>query len=260
MGLYTVKGLSFFLTHPHLWKESIVAILLTLVVAFVSSVWLFFWKLHPQEQWLHDKGFYPLFAWIFALFFVIVELFIITFIYGIVLLEYTKDKIFAYVLTERGYGSALEGRNLSALRTVGNYFQVDVILRFVLFVVSLPLNLIPVIGNLLFAWIHSTLIAWDYHVFYFEIKNWGYKQQKDWILDHKVKYTSFGLQALLLHMVPFVGPFFVFSNAAGAALLAIKFEKKLAKGNSQYQPFQAAPEHGEHVPLVNKTTYGTDVV
>jgi hypothetical protein len=173
-------------------------------------------------------------------------------VYGFVLLEVTKDKIFASVVQDKGYGSVIE--KLPVLSSAASYCQVDVLVRFVFFVISLPLNLV---GWLLFAWIH---IAWDYHVFYFELKGWRYAQQQAWILSHKTNYSSFGLQATLLHMVPLVGPFFVFSNTAGAALLAIKMEKKLAKGDATYHPFQPAIELSERDPLVTKGNYGTDAV
>lgn len=260
MGLYAIKGLTYFLGHPTLWKQSALALLLTAIVSTAAALLLFLWTLHPQELWLVDRGLPSLLAWILAVFVVLVEIFAVTLVYGFVLLEVTKDKIFAYVLEDKGYGSVIENRPVSILSSAASYCQVDVLLRFLLFVVSLPLNLIPIIGSLLFAWIHSTLIAWDYHVYYFELKAWRYPQQKAWILSHKVKYSSFGLQATLLHMIPFVGPFFVFSNAAGAALLAIKMEKKLAKGDANYQPFQPAIELSERDPLVVKGSYGTDAV
>lgn len=258
MGLYAIKGLTFFLGHPQLWKQSALSLLLTAVVSFTSAILLFLWTLHPQEQWF-AQHLPSLFAWIFAVFTVLVEIFAVTFVYGFILLEYTKDKIFEFVLREKGYDSAVDGREVSIVSSAASYCQVDFILRFLLFVVSLPLNLIPVIGSLLFAWFHSTLIAWDYHIFYFELKGWRHSMQKAWILNHKAQYTSFGLQATLLHMIPFVGPFFVFSNAAGAALLAIKMEKAIAKGHANYQLFQPAVELSERDPLVVKTSYGSNV-
>jgi uncharacterized protein involved in cysteine biosynthesis len=260
MGLYAIKGLTYFLSHPTLWKQSALALLLTAAVSVASALLLFLWALHPQELWLVARGLPSVLAWILAVLVVLVEIFAITLVYGFVLLEVTKDKIFAYVLQDKGYGSVIEKRPVSVLSSAASYCQVDVLVRFVFFVISLPLNLIPVVGWLLFAWIHSTLIAWDYHVFYFELKGWRYAQQQAWILSHKTNYSSFGLQATLLHMVPLVGPFFVFSNAAGAALLAIKMEKKLAKGDATYHPFQPAIELSERDPLVTKGNYGTDAV
>ncbi|KAI9919558.1 hypothetical protein PsorP6_017235 [Peronosclerospora sorghi] len=70
------------------------------------------------------------------------------------------------------------------------------------------------------------MLAWEYHLLYFELKDLSYEQQRAFIKEHKVQYSSFGMQALLMEMIPVVGSLFVFTNAVGAALFAVHLEEE----------------------------------
>ena len=48
--------------------------------------------------------------------------------------------------------------------------------------------------------------------------------KEEWIADRRAAYTGFGIPAVLLEMVPFVGIFFAFTNTVGAALWAADIE------------------------------------
>lgn len=76
----------------------------------------------------------------------------------------------------------------------------------------------------MYAWLHGSVLAWEQHLFYFELKGFGLRQQQRWVRRYKLQYSSFGMQALLLEMVPCFGPFFMLTNACGSALLAEELE------------------------------------
>ncbi|KAI9919326.1 hypothetical protein PsorP6_017266 [Peronosclerospora sorghi] len=189
---------------------------------------LFAWTLRPQESWLYEQGLPSMLAWTLAIILVVVEIFLITLLYAFLVLEYFKDKIFASVLREKGYAALLDQdtQQSAAMRVCSSIVRLDTIFHVILFIVSLPLHLIPVVGSIVYAWLHSTFVAWEAHLFYFDLKGMGFQQQQRWVRQHKFQYSSFGFQMLLLQMIPLIGPLFIFTNTCGAALLAIKMERE----------------------------------
>ncbi|RLN58527.1 hypothetical protein BBJ29_004474 [Phytophthora kernoviae] len=249
---YLNFGVKYFLGHPALWKQAALPLLLTLAFSFISVFVLFAWTLRPQENWMYEKGLPSVLAWIFAVIAVLVEIFLLSIVYAFVVLEFFKDKIFAFVLRDKELGFMVDAveQHSSAVRVCTTYCRVDGLFRIALLIISLPLNLIPVVGTLLFAWLHGSILAWEYHLFYFELKGLTFKQQQRWIRQRKWQYSSFGMQALLLQMIPLVGPLFIFSNTCGAALLAVKMERN---GGDKWQDID-----DDEAPLVhNKGVYGT---
>lgn len=231
MSTYPLRGILYFLGDRHLWRLTLCPVLLTVAVAFGVAVTLFTFTLHRQERALYDAGLSSFFAWLIAAIFVIIEVFIVTAVYGLVCLEWFKDKIFAHVLSERGYHELVENedRHSPFLRVLTSCCRVSVMLRLGLLVITLPLNMIPVLGNVTYAWLNGTLMAWEAHLYYFEMKAFDFDQQKEIIAARKLQYSSFGMTAMLLEMIPIAGAIFMFTNAAGAALFAASIEKDLEK-------------------------------
>lgn len=265
MSTYPLRGVLYFLGDQHLWRLSVCPVLLTLAVACGVAVALFTFTLHPQERRLYDAGLDSFFAWLIAVVFVIVEVFIVTAVYGLVCLEWYKDKIFAHVLSERGYQELVENeeRHSPFLRVLTSCCRVSVLLRLGLLVITLPLNMVPVLGNITYAWLNGTLMAWEAHLYYFEMKAFDFEQQKEIISQRKLQYSAFGMQAMLLEMIPVVGAIFMFTNSAGAALFAASIEKDLQKqerrknsswpwGGKNKDKGKAKELEMDKVPLVNK--------
>ncbi|KAE8876410.1 hypothetical protein PF005_g12531 [Phytophthora fragariae] len=267
MSTYPLRGILYFLGDRHLWRLTLCPVLLTVAVAFGVAVTLFTFTLHRQERALYDAGLSSFFAWLIAAIFVIIEVFIVTAVYGLVCLEWFKDKIFAHVLSERGYHELVENedRHSPFLRVLTSCCRVSVMLRLGLLVITLPLNMIPVLGNVTYAWLNGTLMAWEAHLYYFEMKAFDFDQQKEIIAARKLQYSSFGMAAMLLEMIPIAGAIFMFTNAAGAALFAASIEKDLKKQerhkNSKWswsgKDKGDKKSHGktsemDKVPLVNK--------
>ena len=88
----------------------------------------------------------------------------------------------------------------------------------------LPLNLIPVVGTVLFIAMQGKRTGPFLHSRYFELKGMGRRQREQFIEERRGAYTSFGVVATLLEMVPVAGLFFAFTNSVGAALWASDIE------------------------------------
>lgn len=102
-------------------------------------------------------------------------------------------------------------------------FTPKAIIRYFLY---LPLNLIPVVGTVLFVILQGRKFGPTAHARYFQLKQMKKSEREDFIAKRKAAYTSFGVPAVLLELVPIAGIFFAFTNTVGAALWAADLEQK----------------------------------
>lgn len=255
MSTYAVQGILYFLSHPRLWLTSLCPILMTLVVAAVSVIGLFAIGLYPQAELLEDAGVPAGLSWLIAVIMVVVEIFLVTLIYSLAVVGCFMDKIFEQVMKNRGFGKLVENesKHSSCARACGACCRVSLWLRIVVLIVTLPLNLIPIVGTLAWIWLNGTILAWEYHLYYFELKGFAYAEQKQFIDERKAQYSSFGMQAMFLEMIPFAGSLFLFTNAVGSALFAADLEEEMSQSQtywnandpaiSQYDPNAAVSKN-----------------
>lgn len=89
------------------------------------------------------------------------------------------------------------------------------LLRSALFVLTLPLNVIPVIGPLGFLSIQALFRGGAAHKRYFQLYKWTPEQRQRRIETYFWQYQRFGLVATALEMIPFVGYLFMYTNQVG---------------------------------------------
>ncbi|KAI9484501.1 hypothetical protein BDB00DRAFT_132054 [Zychaea mexicana] len=92
------------------------------------------------------------------------------------------------------------------------------ILKPVLFLVSLPLNLIPVIGPVAFIGIQGLTRGGQTHKRYFDLYEWTAARRQRQIEQAFWQYHQFGVVASVLEMIPFAGFVFSYTNHIGAAM------------------------------------------
>ncbi|KAI9849311.1 MAG: hypothetical protein M1837_004771 [Sclerophora amabilis] len=102
-------------------------------------------------------------------------------------------------------------------------FTPKAIIRYFMY---LPLNFIPVVGTILFIILQGRKTGPGAHGRYFQLKEWSTSQRKEWIESRKAAYTSFGVVAVLLEIIPVASIFFSFTNTVGAALWAADIERE----------------------------------
>ena len=100
-------------------------------------------------------------------------------------------------------------------------FAPSALIRYLMY---LPLNLIPFVGTVVFILARCRNSGPAAHARYFQLKGLKGSERDKFIEEHQGAYTSFGLVASLLEMVPIAGVFFAFTNAVGAALWAADME------------------------------------
>jgi len=101
-------------------------------------------------------------------------------------------------------------------------FTPSAIIRYFMY---LPLNFIPVVGTIAFVILQGRKYGPQAHSRYFQLKGMSPQQRERHVDERKGAYTSFGIAAVLLEMIPVAGIFFTFTNTCGAALWAAKLEQ-----------------------------------
>ncbi|KAF9110748.1 hypothetical protein BGX27_005923 [Mortierella sp. AM989] len=98
--------------------------------------------------------------------------------------------------------------------------------RMGLWLVTLPLNFIPVAGPIAFCYINGKARSQYVHRRYFDMKEMSVQEREEWIKARKSQYTTFGVIAQGLELIPFIGILFGFTNTIGAALWAADLERQ----------------------------------
>ncbi|KAF9168272.1 hypothetical protein DFQ27_008597 [Actinomortierella ambigua] len=98
--------------------------------------------------------------------------------------------------------------------------------RMGLWMMTLPLNFVPVLGPLTFCYINGSARGPYVHKRYFDMKEMTLQEREEWLAKHKSEYTTFGVMAQGLELLPFVGFIFGFTNTIGAALWAADMERQ----------------------------------
>ncbi|RKF72008.1 putative protein family protein [Golovinomyces cichoracearum] len=106
---------------------------------------------------------------------------------------------------------------------------------FINYLLYLPLNLIPVVGVIVFIIAQGRSRGRVVHNRYFNLKQWDRNKQNNWLNEKIFPYTIFGTFATLLEMVPCAGMFFSFTNTVGAALWAADIESRNSRTSEQSQ-------------------------
>lgn len=112
----------------------------------------------------------------------------------------------------------------------------------------LPLNLIPVVGTVLYIFMQGKRAGPVLHARYFQLKGWDSTMREEWVKKNQGAYTGcvnsisspcsscaiwshtdlylrLGIAAFVLEMIPFASIAFSFTNTVGAALWAADLEK-----------------------------------
>ncbi|MCJ1456484.1 hypothetical protein MMC28_006845 [Mycoblastus sanguinarius] len=101
-------------------------------------------------------------------------------------------------------------------------FTPNALIRYFMY---LPLNFIPVVGTVMFVILQGKRAGPAAHTRYFQLKQWSSRQKEKHVEEYKAAYTSFGVAAVILELVPVASILFAFTNTVGAALWAADMEK-----------------------------------
>jgi len=232
--LYPIKGIVYFFTHRSLWRPLAEKLIPTVSLGLGVTVFMFAVTYVPQAAVL------SLFNGPLAVFTtVLLVLSEASTIFSVL----SKNFLIDDALIDTFDGTLLS-RNLTSLVSTERQikpgsdsiaklgkimkkpfarFTPKAIIRYFMY---LPLNFIPVVGTILFVILQGRKFGPSAHARYFQLKQMSKSQRDDFIEKRKPAYTSFGVPAVLLELVPIAGIFFSFTNTVGAALWAADMEQQ----------------------------------
>ncbi|KAG8864114.1 hypothetical protein FRB96_006988 [Tulasnella sp. 330] len=260
--LYPIEGIYYLGRHPKLWKPLQRPLLLGVLTSFVVTSFMFFFTYLPQVAILTlSNG--PL-SFFTAIPLVLGESATITlFVARMLWLAPALDNTFDAVLLQQGHAALVaEGREiqgsgnskrigkalsapLNRFSKQGKTFLWILVLKnpfatefeltgFTLFygtaiityLMSLPLNAIPLVGTIFFLFYNGYKTGPNQHTRYFQLKHFTQAQKARHISQNRGSYTAMGTAAMALNLVPGMSIIFAFTTATGAALWASDLEKK----------------------------------
>ncbi|KAJ5896906.1 uncharacterized protein N7473_006305 [Penicillium subrubescens] len=234
--LYPIKGIIYFATHKGLWGPFMSRIGRTIGLGMGVTSFMFFFTYVPQMAIMaFTSG--PLAAISAALLVLTESATITNLLSRSFVVEDALIDTFDGTLVARGQEPLVaQGRQLKpqtggrdSIARLGKIisrplarFTPQAIIRSLIY---LPLNLIPVVGTVLYITVQGKRVGPQLHTRYFELKGWNARQREEWIANNRGAYTGLGMAAFALEMVPFASIAFSFTNAVGAALWAADLEK-----------------------------------
>lgn len=235
-ALYPVKGIFYFLSHrPYytfLKSRFIPVVLLSLFIYGVLFTFAYLPIVAFLSIW-HGPT-----AWINGAFLVLgVGSAIIALLFEAFFVDETLVDTFDAVLIDQGCqdlvarGRQLDLSAVSSVKmlgkaTISSVYSPFSFRQIVLFVVTLPLSFIPIIGIIFFLIVNGFYAGSLSHHRLYKLQGLDKKQRKQEISKRKLKYTWFGAVHLTFQLAPGLSMLFLLTSAAGSGLWAAKLEKE----------------------------------
>ncbi|BEJ15391.1 hypothetical protein CspHIS471_0411580 [Cutaneotrichosporon sp. HIS471] len=229
---YPLRGALYILTHPTLIGPVLPLLLRALLTSAGVVAACFFFLYLPQVAWL--ALFTGPLAFMGAIPLVLGEAYIILMFLGkSFLLGQLHVDLFDAVLVQKGHSALVQHQRpvttkSSGVRQLGKLLSrplsklsTDNLVRYLL---TLPLNLIPLMGPVFFLGYNGYKSGPSAHARYFQLKGWDKTRRANFIDRRRGAYTAFGMVSLLFNMVPIVGVILGLSSTVGAALWASELE------------------------------------
>ncbi|KAG0364405.1 hypothetical protein BGZ54_007556 [Gamsiella multidivaricata] len=136
----------------------------------------------------------------------------------------------------------------------------------VVLILTLPLNLIPILGQILYAFINGWILTFGVRFHYdAEIRNISVAQSRREAWKRRSEYSGFGSVAVALEMIPIANLLFMWTNIVGCALwVADEIERE--ERRHQQQVAQDIAARNNNISNVNNNTnsnvigYNTNVI
>jgi len=100
------------------------------------------------------------------------------------------------------------------------------VIQLATFLLLIPLNVLPVVGTLIWLGILGFEFAWGFHQYYFSLCGLHFEQQWKVVYANLWDYAVFGGVCLLLNLVPFFNVFLIQTSIVGAAVWAADIEEE----------------------------------
>ncbi|KAG0090994.1 hypothetical protein BGZ92_001716 [Podila epicladia] len=263
---YPVKGVFYMLGHPQLFSNLICPILVTMIWAIAALIFGFAYLLKLQAHALINVNCPAAVAWIVCVIFVLLEVAVMIILFYLIILPIYQDALFDRVLKLRGLRHVLkqnEGNDVVKCDEMtpqrkrnSNIIVVLVVVVVTVLILTLPLNLIPIAGQILYSMINGWILTFGLRFHYdAEIRNISVLQSRKEAWERR---SEFGSVAVGLEMIPLANLLFLWTNIVGAALwVADEIEKEEARLQQEQsssslipqQPYRDSPPGSSPSPV-----------
>ncbi|CAF2171199.1 unnamed protein product [Rotaria magnacalcarata] len=223
---YPIRGIFYLIRHPSLWRQIFCGLIVMILVSIIGSILLFIFAFPVQANCLSE--YMPdWIAWIISFVLTLFEIGITVLVFSSLFLAYYMNIIFDAIWRQETMTTNREEIQLtSSTRTACiKSFLVLIIFRVILVVLTFPLNLIPIIGTMLFIYINGYYYAWSLHCRYFDLIGLNFAQGKHFVEENRSDYIRFGIVAVSFEMIPFLNIITPITNVIGSAIWACDIER-----------------------------------
>ncbi|KAI9017213.1 hypothetical protein BC832DRAFT_543935 [Gaertneriomyces semiglobifer] len=240
--VWPINGIFYFFSHPELYRPLGPTLMKAVGTSVAITIGMFVFTFIPQAAGL-SMFLSPFLGVPITFILVLVETYIIvTLAIKELYIDPLQSQLFARTLTSLGLStlakaaeeqeqkaSGVTGRVSKAYTKYANKLAPATIARYLL---TLPLNFVPVIGTVLFFLINARTTTKSYLTNYYALKQWSKPSIKSFEESRRGSFMAFGAIALALQLVPIAGILFTVTNAVGAAMWAANIEGREMKGRN----------------------------
>merc|ERR1711865_502407 len=244
-GGFVFYGFLYFLCSPSLWAVAIMPLLCCVVAVLLVTLVFITLTLAPQIVLLSAIA-TPFFAPIVGLILVFAECAVIIQLLVSCCLSKAQDDIFDAVFRQN---SGTDPELGCFYRSSTTLFKFTCLRLFVM-VCCLPLNLIPVVGTVMWAVCSGYFLAWDAHSGFLDSKGMDFTAQSEYIKARRWEYVMFGFLAQCFELVPGLNVIGFFSNFAAAALWAAQIDNEAALEDFEQAPAATSLSQTSDAPLL----------
>ncbi|GMI09660.1 hypothetical protein TrLO_g5281 [Triparma laevis f. longispina] len=233
---YPFAGTRYLLSHPKLLSGVICYVIIGIIFALAALIILLAAALKPQAEAFGGE----VLGWLLGTIAVFVEAFIIAMIFMKLMVSKAQEQLFVSVMKLEGCWNDgwEEPTMLSNLICCCNT-------TLLLQMVTLPINLLPVVGTMLYVALNAPLASWDLMSLYYDSIGMNEVEQKRKVVGkgcEKINpntffgdaHFRFGMSATFVELVPLLGPtLFTLGNACAAALWSCDIEKEKKRGEEE---------------------------
>ncbi|CAF3691973.1 unnamed protein product [Rotaria sordida] len=223
---YPFHGIFYLITHPSLWRQISCGLIIMLIGSIIASILLFVFAFPSQAHGLSSHMAEWL-SWVLSFFLTLIEIAISVLVFSSLFLAYYMEIIFDAVWRQEtmGINEIQRERLLSRTYSFIKSFLILIIVRVILIIITSPLNLIPILGTILYIYINGYYYAWSLHCRYFDLLGLTFSQGKHFVEENRSDYTNFGVVGLLLEMIPLINLVTPITNVIGSSLWACDIER-----------------------------------
>ncbi|KAL8928610.1 MAG: hypothetical protein Q9208_001844 [Pyrenodesmia sp. 3 TL-2023] len=252
------SGIIYFIGHPFLYPLLRARLLPSLLLSILVFTTLFLWTYLPQVAFLaifHGRHL----AWINGAFLVLGEGAAVTaLLFEAFFVDETLVDVFDATLINEGCRDLVATSRVLNLEasdpvkelgkpTTAAIYSPFSLRQIIEFIVFLPLNFIPVAGTPMFLIMTGYRAGPLQHWRYFKLLGFTKKERNTYVANRKLRYTWFGVVALILQLVPVLSMLFLLTTATGSALWVARLEEK-RQSLSNPDDVESAPRYEDNPP------------